>query len=147
MKRSTTIAAVVLLLSYVGISSADTILVSVESKSLTTTGTGFVDVSISSGSFDSLDSVNYEFVITRLTGPGFLHFIATNADDLLNDSNYIFSGVSTLTPGSPYGSSSLTSYPDDTFIGSDSTQLDGSGNPTNVPVPDPGHPRLWRGCD
>jgi hypothetical protein len=118
------------------------LILTVENKQLPTNAPGFVDVSIGSNAGDILDSVSYEFVITRLSGPGFLHFASTNSDDLLNNTNYVFNGVSTLIPSTPYGSSSQTSFPNDTFIGGDSTILDVNGDPINAPVHSAGSPQL-----
>ena len=136
------ISGVLLTLTALAGPSEAGLIVTIESKQLQTTAPDFVDVSISSDSGDALDSAAYVFTITRLSGPGLLHFGTTNADDLLNNANYVFQGVSTLTPGSPYGSSSQTSYPNDTFIGGDSTQLGGDGNPINATVRGANQPQL-----
>ena len=143
MPRPTYIVLLVISFAAVPMASAEaSLILTVGSTQLQTSSPGFVDVTISSDAGDALDSVSYEFLITRLTGPGFLHFGSTNSDDLLNNANYVFNGVSTLTPGSPYGSSSQTSFPNDTFIGGDSTQFDGNGDPINAPVHSAGNPQL-----
>ncbi len=107
------------------------LLVTIGSTTLSTGGSGSVDVTISSDSgTDLLSLFGFEFRISTL-GPTQLDFLSPQSDGQLLDAAYVLAGDSlTVDAGIEIGTVTTTVVPHDTFVGGDAT-LSG----LDIPVP------------
>jgi hypothetical protein len=108
--------------------AAADLIVTISGSTVPAGGAGFVDVFIESDDLlfgDPLSSFGFEFRITT-GGATRLEFVDPQADPQLTDPNYVFFGDSAAsnTPF-PVGTVSMTSVPNDTFIGGDFTDSGG----------------------
>ena len=111
--------------------------ISIGSTSIAQGSTGTIDVFLTSTALPaSPDVLNNLGFTLQITGPNdFVTFDANQNFSYLNASNYVFSGNSSdwingqSFPPPSGGSSSQTVYPNDSFVGSDSTF---SGNPVSL---------------
>jgi len=105
--------------------------ISIGSPSIPQGGSGTLDVWLTSNanatSPDPLN--NYAFTL-QITGPNELQFSPSQSFAYLTSGQYVFAGDSTAQiTSSPGGTVALTNYPNDTFVGNDSTF---SGNPVSL---------------
>jgi hypothetical protein len=104
--------------------------VSIDSKTIATGSSGYVDVTIRSDSADALAQFGFEFRISTLT-PTQLDFVSPQSDAQLTDGAYMFAGDSLAADaGISVGSVTTVVVPNDTYLGGDAT-LSG----LEVPVP------------
>lgn len=98
------------------------LLIAIGNTSVTPSGTGTVDVLISSDGLtgDELSSVGFEFRVTT-AGPRRLDFVDPQNDLQLVDPNYIFAGDSLAATFPPVSLVNTTIVPNDTIIGGDAT--------------------------
>jgi hypothetical protein len=131
MMRRVWIWLSVLLLLLVATPARAGFVVSIGDASVPRGGTGTLDVWLSStASSSSPDLLNNLAFTLQIGGPNELKFSSSQSFSYLSSGQYIFAGDSTdQTTSSPGGTVAQTVYPNDTFVGNDSTN---SGNPVSL---------------
>jgi hypothetical protein len=119
------------LLPLVAVPARADFVVSIGSPTIPQGGTGTLDVYLTSTAGSSAADLlnNYAFTL-QITGPNELQFSSSQSFAYLSSGQYVFAGDSSAQMTSSAGGTvSKTIYPNDTFIGNDSTA---SGNPVSL---------------